>query len=200
MIRRSRHCSLLGVLRGGLRRRAELSAGGRGPGLHPGRCGALERRHPRVLRLARRGPGRATRSPRGGRRRHSSRASCHPTRLAGLGVARHLPRLDAGRAGPDGADARIAISRPRSAGSRSSAPTWASRGRRSFPSVTANGSESTNQVAFGSFPPTSYDALRFTGDLAWELDFWGRIRRGVEAARADLARRRRRNARWCCRW
>src|SRR5215211_2862101 len=56
-----------------------------------------------------------------------------------------------------------------------------------FPSLTANGSVSTNQVAIGSFPPTSYDAFRVTGDLAWELDFWGRTRRGVEAARADLA-------------
>ncbi len=56
-----------------------------------------------------------------------------------------------------------------------------------FPSLTANGSVSTNQVAIGSFAPTSYDAFRVTGDLAWELDFWGRTRRGVEAARADLA-------------
>jgi multidrug efflux system outer membrane protein len=56
-----------------------------------------------------------------------------------------------------------------------------------FPSLTANGSASTNQVAIGSFPPTSFDAFRVTGDLAWELDFWGRTRRGVEAARADLA-------------
>jgi multidrug efflux system outer membrane protein len=56
-----------------------------------------------------------------------------------------------------------------------------------FPSLTVNGSASTNQVAIGSFPPTSYDALRLTGDVAWELDLWGRIRRGVQAARADLA-------------
>jgi len=56
-----------------------------------------------------------------------------------------------------------------------------------FPTLTANGSVSTNQVAIGSFPPTSYNAFRITGDVAWELDFWGRTRRGVEAARADLA-------------
>ena len=56
-----------------------------------------------------------------------------------------------------------------------------------FPSVTLNGSASTNQVAIGSFPPTSYDAFRLTGDVAWELDFWGRTRRGLEAAGADLA-------------
>jgi len=55
-----------------------------------------------------------------------------------------------------------------------------------LPSVNVNASESTNQVALGSFPPTSFRAARLTGDLAWELDFWGRVRRGVEAARADL--------------
>jgi multidrug efflux system outer membrane protein len=55
-----------------------------------------------------------------------------------------------------------------------------------IPSVTLNGSETTNQVALGSFPPTSYRAARMTGDLAWEMDFWGRLRRGVEAANADL--------------
>ena len=55
-----------------------------------------------------------------------------------------------------------------------------------LPSLTLNGSASTNQVAIGSFPPTSYDAFRITGDIAWELDFWGRLRRGVQAAQADL--------------
>ncbi|HEX4352493.1 MAG TPA: TolC family protein, partial [Polyangiales bacterium] len=55
-----------------------------------------------------------------------------------------------------------------------------------LPSVTLNGSESANQIALGSFPPTSYKAARITGDLAWELDFWGRVRRGVDAANADL--------------
>ncbi|MGH7497317.1 MAG: TolC family protein, partial [Gemmatimonadales bacterium] len=42
-----------------------------------------------------------------------------------------------------------------------------------FPTLTANGSVSTNQVVIGSFPPTSYDAFRVTADVAWELDFWG---------------------------
>ncbi|HYC32431.1 MAG TPA: efflux transporter outer membrane subunit [Gemmatimonadales bacterium] len=55
-----------------------------------------------------------------------------------------------------------------------------------FPEVTANASASTNQIAIGAFEPQSYDALRVTADLAWELDFWGRARRGVQAARADL--------------
>lgn len=54
------------------------------------------------------------------------------------------------------------------------------------PSVALNGSEGTNQIALGAFPPTSFRAARFTGDVAWEIDFWGRVRRGVEAANADL--------------
>ncbi len=56
-----------------------------------------------------------------------------------------------------------------------------------FPSLTLNGSASTNQVAFAAFPPVAYKALRVTGDVAWELDFWGRTRRGIQAANADLA-------------
>jgi len=54
-----------------------------------------------------------------------------------------------------------------------------------LPSVAVNASESSNQIALGAIPPTAYRAARFTGDLAWELDFWGHIRRGVEAANAD---------------
>ncbi len=56
-----------------------------------------------------------------------------------------------------------------------------------FPELSANGSVSTNQVALGAFPPASFDAWRLTGDVAWELDFWGRTRRGIEAAKADLS-------------
>ncbi len=55
-----------------------------------------------------------------------------------------------------------------------------------FPSVTVNGSNSTNKVAFGSLGVVSYHAWRVTADVAWELDFWGRTRRGLQAAQADL--------------
>ena len=55
-----------------------------------------------------------------------------------------------------------------------------------LPSVTLNGAESSNQIALGAGTPVVYRAARLTGDLAWEVDFWGRIRRGVEAANADL--------------
>jgi multidrug efflux system outer membrane protein len=55
-----------------------------------------------------------------------------------------------------------------------------------FPELSANGSVSTNQAVFGAFEPQQFDAFRVTADLQWELDFWGRIRRGVQAARADF--------------
>jgi outer membrane protein, multidrug efflux system len=56
-----------------------------------------------------------------------------------------------------------------------------------FPSVSANGSVSSAQIALGIFPPASYRATRVTGDVSWELDFWGRIRHGLDAANADVA-------------
>ena len=56
-----------------------------------------------------------------------------------------------------------------------------------LPTATLNGSVASNQMALGFIPPVSYRATRLTGDVSWELDFWGRIRRGVEAANADLA-------------
>jgi len=55
-----------------------------------------------------------------------------------------------------------------------------------LPSLTANGGVSTNQIAIGAFPPVSYRAVRVTADVAWELDFWGRLRRQTQAAGFDL--------------
>ena len=55
-----------------------------------------------------------------------------------------------------------------------------------FPSLTANASAATNQIPIGGGTPIRFDALQVTGSLGWELDFWGRTRRGVEAARAEL--------------
>ncbi len=55
-----------------------------------------------------------------------------------------------------------------------------------MPDVAINGSESTNQIAFGP-EVFGYRAARLTGDMSWELDFWGKFRRGYEAANADAA-------------
>jgi multidrug efflux system outer membrane protein len=54
-----------------------------------------------------------------------------------------------------------------------------------FPQLSANAATSTNQSAFG---PTvvPFTAVRATGDVSWEVDFWGRNRRRVEAASFDL--------------
>jgi multidrug efflux system outer membrane protein len=55
-----------------------------------------------------------------------------------------------------------------------------------LPSLDANGSVSTNRVPVDGAGPASYEAFRVTADVAWELDFWGRLRRGIDAARADV--------------
>lgn len=55
-----------------------------------------------------------------------------------------------------------------------------------FPSVTANGARSKNKIALAGSSPIKYDAVRATGDVSWEVDFWGRLRRGAEAASFDL--------------
>jgi len=55
-----------------------------------------------------------------------------------------------------------------------------------LPQITANASGSKNKVAIGAGAPIKYDALRATGDVSWELDFWGRLRRGAEATNFDL--------------
>lgn len=57
-----------------------------------------------------------------------------------------------------------------------------------FPDISANAGASRNQAALGP-QVFKYDAVRVTADLAWELDFWGRIRRQTEAARFDAGAR-----------
>ncbi|AHG89466.1 RND efflux system, outer membrane lipoprotein, NodT family [Gemmatirosa kalamazoonensis] len=54
-----------------------------------------------------------------------------------------------------------------------------------FPQLSANAATSTNQAAFGP-AVVPYNAVRATADVQWELDFWGRRRRGVQAAGFDL--------------
>jgi len=56
-----------------------------------------------------------------------------------------------------------------------------------FPSLALNGSGSRNKVALGTFAIPPYTAYRATADLAWELDVWGQVRHGIQAANADVA-------------
>ena len=58
-----------------------------------------------------------------------------------------------------------------------------------FPEVDLNGITATQQSVFGSFGALKFDVIRATADLQWELDFWGRVRRGLGAAEADQAAR-----------
>lgn len=60
---------------------------------------------------------------------------------------------------------------------------------RLLPGIDGNASMSTNQIAIGASPPIAYRSVRATADLQWELDFWGRIRKGVAGAEADQAAR-----------
>jgi NodT family efflux transporter outer membrane factor (OMF) lipoprotein len=48
-----------------------------------------------------------------------------------------------------------------------------------FPRLSAN-------TGFGNIGLTNFDNWRIGGNLAWELDFWGRYRRAIEAADARL--------------
>ncbi len=57
-----------------------------------------------------------------------------------------------------------------------------------FPSLTVNGSVARTKVAFGSLAIPAYTAWRATGDVSWEINFWG-LGSGLAAANADLASR-----------
>lgn len=58
-----------------------------------------------------------------------------------------------------------------------------------FPQISLNGAASKNQVVFGSLGTLKFDVVQVTGNLAWELDFWGRLRRQTQAAGFDLSGR-----------
>ncbi len=55
-----------------------------------------------------------------------------------------------------------------------------------FPQIGASGAASKNQSVFGTFAAQNFDVVRVTADLAWELDFWGKLRRQSQAASFDL--------------
>ena len=58
-----------------------------------------------------------------------------------------------------------------------------------LPRLDLNGQGGTEKIVIGSLGTSRFDVLRATADLQWEIDFWGRIRRATEAARADLLAR-----------
>ena len=91
-------------------------------------------------------------------------------------------------------DVRIAVARVREARAQ-----LAVTGADQFPRIDGNASIQRNQPAgavirgFGfpgdAFKPPATNQFRATMDLAFELDFWGRLRRATEAAQADLLAR-----------
>src|SRR5881628_2192804 len=58
-----------------------------------------------------------------------------------------------------------------------------------LPEVSANGQAGRSRAVFGSFGAQTFDVYKATADLSWELDLWGRLRRGMGAARSDLVAR-----------
>ena len=59
-----------------------------------------------------------------------------------------------------------------------------------FPQITLNAQGGRTKTVLGSLGSFTYNQLTATGNLSWELDFWGRIRRSTEAARNDLLAQR----------
>lgn len=58
-----------------------------------------------------------------------------------------------------------------------------------FPQIAAGVDASKNRIAAPGAPNVNYNAVSATGTLAWELDFWGRIRRQAQAADLDVRAR-----------
>ncbi|MEA2723067.1 MAG: outer membrane protein multidrug efflux system [Gemmatimonadales bacterium] len=59
-----------------------------------------------------------------------------------------------------------------------------------FPQITLNAQGGRIKTVLGTLGSFTYNQVTATADLAWELDFWGRIRRSTEAARNDLLAQR----------
>lgn len=58
-----------------------------------------------------------------------------------------------------------------------------------FPRLDLNGFGGAEKAFVPGTGATKFNVISATADLQWELDFWGRIRRATEAARADLLAR-----------
>ena len=55
-----------------------------------------------------------------------------------------------------------------------------------FPQVAVVGQAGRERTTFGSVTLPPFELYTAAGNVSWELDFWGRIRRSTQAARADL--------------
>lgn len=55
-----------------------------------------------------------------------------------------------------------------------------------YPQITATGQGGREKLDFGTFRLPSFELYTVAGNLSWELDFWGQVRRSTQAARADL--------------
>lgn len=87
-----------------------------------------------------------------------------------------------GRALSEGTDVRIARARFREARLRRELA-----GAELFPTVTASGSASRSRSSESDFGPGNTNKLYKAGfDASWEPDLFGAVRRGIEAAQADL--------------
>ena len=190
-----------GLAGGRLRRRARATI--RRRWFRPRRRSA-----PRLARATRRRSS-STRSP---RRRDSDTVGGHrpkpAARVAAAGFAARprvgdifrdttLVGLVESRAGaePRSADRR-------SAGSASSGPMSASLEAPLFPEHQRQ-RQREHQPGCDRVVPANASSTRWrvTGDVAWELDFWGRIRRGHRGRqRRSRPPARRASARWCSRW
>lgn len=53
------------------------------------------------------------------------------------------------------------------------------------PEIDLNGGVARQQLRFGATAFGPFNAYRGTADAVWEVDFWGRVRRGVQAAGFD---------------
>ncbi len=55
------------------------------------------------------------------------------------------------------------------------------------PEIDLNGSAGRQRLVFGGTAFPDFNSFRATADASWEVDFWGRVRRGLQAAGFDAA-------------
>src|SRR5580704_13586432 len=55
-----------------------------------------------------------------------------------------------------------------------------------FPQLSANAIAGNYKIFEPGLPSVAYSAISAVGELSWELDFWGRLRRQTQAANFDM--------------